>query len=131
MRPLVRIRTLRCVATGAAALALAGCGSGLAAAGANQKASGTRTTRADATCARRSAFELSLVRDRGGQPTPVAAATWFARHGGIRGIPRSGWGLTKDDRGDATLTSRQTVLHAVKGSDGTWQVDSGYTCTSS
>lgn len=131
MQLLVRMRTLWCVAAGATALALAGCGSGLAAVGPNQKASATRTTRAHATCARRSGFEIDLVRDRGGQPTPVAAATRFARHGGIRGIPGSGWRLTNENRDGATLTSHQTVLHAVQGSDGTWQVDSGYTCTSS
>lgn len=111
-------------------MALVVCGSGLAAVGPNPKAEATRTPRAHATCRRHNGFELSLVRDRGGQRTPVAAANWFARHGGIRGIPRSGWKLTKENRGGATLTSRQTVLHAIKGSDGTWQVDSGYACTS-
>jgi hypothetical protein len=34
-----------------------------------------------------SAFALSLVSDRDGQPTPVAAAAWFARHGGVAGVP--------------------------------------------
>jgi hypothetical protein len=130
MQLLVRNRTLRCVAAGTVVLALAGCGAGYAATGPSQKASATRTTRTTA-CARRSGFELSLVRDRGGRPTPVAAADWFARHGGIRGIPQGGWRLTNQNRGGATLISHQTVLHVVKGSDGTWQVDSGYTCTSS
>jgi hypothetical protein len=130
MQLFVRNRTLRCLVTGTLALALAGCGSGHAAAGPKRNATATRPTQISA-CPRRIDFELSLVRDRGGQPTPVAAANWFARHGGIRGIPRAGWRLTNERQGDATLTSHQTVLHAVKGSDGTWQVDTGYTCTSS
>jgi hypothetical protein len=53
---------------------------------------------------------------------------WLAGHGGIRGIPRHGWTLTGQNRDGATVVSRRTVLHAIRGSDGTWQVDSGYTC---
>jgi hypothetical protein len=37
-----------------------------------------------------SGFALSLASDRGAQPTPAAAA-WFARHGGLTGIPAEGW----------------------------------------
>lgn len=130
MQLLLGNRALRLVQAGTVALTLAGCGSGYLATSPGHKASTTRKTPTIA-CARRTGFELSLVRDRGGQPTPVAAAIWFARDGGIRGIPRGGWKLTNQNPGGATLTSHQTVLHAVKGSDGTWQVDSGYTCQSS
>jgi len=124
-----RMRTLGCVA--ASTLALAGCGSGLAAEGSSQQANATRAARARGACPRRTGFELSLVRDRGGRPTPVAAARWFATHGGIRGIPQSGWRLKNENRGGATLASHRSVLYAVRGGDGTWQVDGGYTCTPS
>lgn len=108
---------------------MAGYGSGHAATGPDHKMSATRKTRTTA-CARSKGFELSLVRDFGGQRTPVAAAKWFARHGGVTGIPQGGWKLTHENRSGATLASHDTVVHAVKGRDGTWQVDSGYTCTS-
>jgi hypothetical protein len=94
----------------------------------DQKTSARRATPPPTTCARRSAFALSLVSDQGGRASPVAAATWLAGHGGIRGIPRHGWTLTGQNRDGATVVSRRTVLHAIRGSDGTWQVDSGYTC---
>ena len=114
MRLLARMRTLRWVPAGAAAVALAGCGS----------------THAHARCAHTTGFELSLVRNRGGQPTPAAAVRWFARHGGVGGVPRGGWRLTGQNASGATLASGQSVLHAIHGSDGTWQVDSGTTCRS-
>lgn len=100
-----------------AAVAVSACGS-----------TAMTTTQAHGACAQRTGFELSLVRDRGGRPTPVAAAEWTARHGGIAGIPSSGWRLTAQDGGGATVTSHQSVLHAIRGTDGTWQVDSGTIC---
>ena len=116
------------VAMGAAALALGGCGSGLAAVAPGQKPGAKSRKPVAAACAQRTGFALSLVSDRGGRPTPTAAATWLARHGDVPGIPRGGWRLTKQDRNGATVTSGRSVLHAVLGGDGTWQVDSGFTC---
>src|SRR5262249_46523930 len=130
MGPVARMRALRCVWAGAAALALASCGSENAATQPSQTTVATRTTPARTACSGGNGFELSLVSDRGGRPTPVAAATWFARHGGVHGIPRGGWRLTNQNQDGATLTSHRAVLHAVRGNDGTWQVDSGSTCTS-
>ena len=80
-------------------------------------------------CANRSGFELSLVTDRGGQANPVAAATRLAKRGHIPGIPRSRWRLTGKSADGATVASGQSVLHVIQGSDGTWQVDSGYSCS--
>ncbi len=118
----------RCLAACGAALAVAGCGSGLDALGASQMTSARARTQAPAACAHQRGFALSLVTDRGGQPNPVAAATRFAKHGHIPGIPRSGWRLTGENLDGATVTSGRAVLHAIQGSDGTWQVDSGYSC---
>jgi hypothetical protein len=109
-------------------LALAGCGSSLAVAS-HHATSPRKPPGASATCTRRSGFELSLVSDRGGQATPVAAATWFAEHGHIADIPRSGWRLTHKKRNGATVVSGPTVLDAIRGSDGTWMVDGGYRCS--
>ena len=119
-----------CLTAGAAAFALAGCGSGPAVVAAKRQAiSATRSARPNTACAARRGFALSLVQDRGGQATPVAAAAWLAKHGEIGGIPLSGWRLTNENREGATVVSGRAVLHAIRGSDGTWQVDSGYTCS--
>jgi hypothetical protein len=80
-------------------------------------------------CVSGSAFELSLVSDRGGQPTPAAAAAWFARHGGVRGVPARGWREAGRHGRDATVQSGPVTLHVVQGADGTWQVDSGSRCS--
>jgi hypothetical protein len=79
-------------------------------------------------CRTGSAFALSLVSDRGGQRTPVLAATWFSRHGGVPGIPAHGWRLTSHGHRSALVTSGQVTLHVIQGPDKTWQVDSGQTC---
>lgn len=123
-----RVMMKKCLAAGGAALALAGCGSGLEALGTSRMTSARARTQAPAACAHQRGFALSLVTDRGGQPNPVAAATRFAKHGHIPGIPRSGWRLTGKNRDGATVASGRAVLHAIQGSDGTWQVDSGYSC---
>ena len=73
-------------------------------------------------------FALSLASDTGGQPTPVAAADWFADHGGVGGVPGSGWHEDGRDDAGVTLRSGGATLHAVQGPDGTWQIDSGTTC---
>jgi len=83
---------------------------------------------ARSSCATGSGFALSLVSGRGGQRTPVAAAAWFARHGGVPGIPDGGWReVSRAGRG-ATLRSGPVTLHATQGPDRTWQIDSGQRC---
>jgi hypothetical protein len=80
-------------------------------------------------CANGSAFVLSLASDRGDQPTPVAAAAWFARHGGVAGVPARGWREVGRHGRGATVQSGPVVLHVVQGPDRTWQVDSGNWCS--
>jgi hypothetical protein len=80
-------------------------------------------------CTSGSAFALSLVSDRGGQPTPIAAAAWFARHGGMTGIPARGWRRASRNGDGAAVRSGPVTLHVVQGPDRTWQVDSGRRCT--
>jgi hypothetical protein len=70
-------------------------------------------------------FSLSLVSDRGGQPSPVAAAEWFSEHGGVPGVPSSGW---HQDGSGSSVRSGELTLHVVQGPDATWQVDSGSYC---
>ena len=90
---------------------------------------GPTAATARSACASGSAFALSLVSDRGGQPTPVSAAAWFARHGGVAGIPARGWRQASRQGRDATVRSGPVTLHAVQGPDRTWQVDSGSWCS--
>jgi hypothetical protein len=73
-------------------------------------------------------FSLSLVSDRGGRPTPVAAAEWSAEHGGVPGVPRSGWQQDGEDESGTSVRSGDLTLHVVRGPDETWQVDSGSYC---
>jgi hypothetical protein len=105
----------------ASLLAVAACGSGTALT-APARATGS-------ACVHQYGFELSLVSDRGGQPTPVAAALWFSRHGDTTGVPDEGWRLQSRDRDGATLASGQFTLHVIQGPDRTWQVDSGTGCS--
>jgi hypothetical protein len=70
-------------------------------------------------------FALSLASDTGGQSSPVDAAKWFAVHGGVDGVPRSGWQESGRDATGATVTTGGATVHAVQGPDGTWQIDSG------
>src|SRR5262245_28253093 len=79
-------------------------------------------------CASGSASALSLVSDRGGQPSPVAAAAWFARHGGVAGVPGRGWRQASRHGLGATVRSGLVTLHVVQGPDRTWQVDGGSWC---
>lgn len=74
------------------------------------------------------AFSLSLASDRGGQASPVAAAAWFAGHGGVGGLPRSGWREDGRDAAGTVVRSGGASVHAVQGSDGTWQVSDGRSC---
>ena len=73
-------------------------------------------------------FALSLVSDRNGQATPEAAGRWFVVHGGVGHLPKSGWTVTEQSDGAATLQSGRSTLHVIQGSDRTWQVDSGHEC---
>jgi hypothetical protein len=106
-------------------LAASACGSGSA------QSAAVRVTAAPASsaCPSGSAFALSLVSDRGGQPAPVAAAAWFARHGGVAGVPARGWREASRHGRGATVRSGPVTLHVVQGPDRTWQVDSGSRCS--
>jgi hypothetical protein len=84
---------------------------------------------ASSACSSGSAFALSLVSDRGGQPTPVAAAAWFARRGGVAGVPAQGWREAGRHGRGATVRSGPVTLHVTQGPDRTWQVDSGSWCS--
>jgi hypothetical protein len=81
------------------------------------------------SCAAGSGFGLSLAAGVRGRPTPVAAAVWFARHGGgFAGMPAQGWReVSRTGRG-ATVSSGPVTLHVFQGPDRTWRVDSGYRC---
>jgi hypothetical protein len=73
-------------------------------------------------------FSLS-VSDHGGQPTPVAAAEWFAAHSKtIATVPQSGWQESGHDDNGVVLRSGGETLHAFQGPDHTWVVDSGKSC---
>jgi hypothetical protein len=69
-----------------------------------------------------------LVSDLGGQPTPVRAAQWFARHGGVPGIPLAGWREIRRQGRSAVVVSGPVTVHVIQGPDLTWQVDSGERC---
>jgi hypothetical protein len=76
-----------------------------------------------------SAFALSLASDRGGQSSPVNAALWFAEHGSVQRIPKTGWKEISTGNAEATVQSGGVQLHVLEGPDQTWQVDSGqYAC---
>lgn len=111
------------IASVALALTVAACGSVASASRRDQRHplhSGVRSA-----C---SNFELSLTTDRGGEPTAVAAARWFAVHGGIGEIPKHGWKIVASNARTASLRSGTAKLHAIRGVDGTWQVDAGSLC---
>jgi hypothetical protein len=74
-------------------------------------------------------FAMSLAFDHGGQPTPVAAAEWFAAHRSeVATVPRTGWQEDSRDDSGVVLRSGDATLHAIQGTDKTWQVDSGRQC---
>jgi hypothetical protein len=122
-------------------LAVSACGSSSAQSAATPVTAAT----ARSACASGSAFALSLVSDRGGQPTPVAAAAWFARHGGVAGVPDRGWREAgRHGRGatvrsgrsrstssrDPTGHGRSTAAAGVPDACGTPVVRSGRQCVS-
>jgi hypothetical protein len=99
-------------------LAIVACGS-----------SAAQTAPASSSCTSRTGFALSLASDRGGQRTPIAAAVWFARHGGLTGIPAEGWRQVSRDGSGVTAESGLVTVHVIQGPDRTWQVDSGSRCS--
>ena len=118
-----------CVVAIVIALGACGAGSGKspdASAAATRSSAGASSP----ACASGSGFALSLVSDLGGQPTPVRAAQWFARRGGVAGIPLAGWREIRREGGSALVVSGPVTLHVVQGPDLTWQVDSGERCAS-
>jgi hypothetical protein len=80
-------------------------------------------------CALGSGFALSLVSNRHGQRTPLAAAIWFSAHGGVPAIPHNGWRVTSGNGAGATVESGSVTVHVIQGPDKTWQVDSGERCS--
>ena len=106
-------------------LAASACGSGSAPPAPARPAAAT----ARSACASGSALALSLVSDRGGQPNPVAAAAWSARHGSVTGVPDRSWREAGRHGHGATVRSGPVTLHIVQGPDRTWQVDSGSWCS--
>lgn len=106
-------------------IAVPACGTGSA----QSAAVPVTATPARSACPSGSAFALSLVSDRGGQPAPIAAAAWFARHGGVAGVPARAWRVAGRHGRGATVRSGPVTLHVVQGPDGTWQVDSGSWCS--
>lgn len=71
-------------------------------------------------------FELSLASSAGGQPTPLTAAEHLRVSG--FSLPQSGWAVASTDSSGSWLVSGSTFVHAVQGSDGSWQVDRGMHC---
>jgi len=109
-------------------LVVSACGSSSAQSATSRTAPVTTAT-ARSACASGSAFSLSLASGLGGQPTPVAAAAWFARHGGVAIIPAQGWREVGRHGDGATVRSGPVTLHVIQGPDRTWQVDSGSWCS--
>jgi hypothetical protein len=126
------MRLCHAVASGcilAVVMATGACGS--RSAGGDQRPAADATFPASAAtqaCGSGSGFALSLVSDRGGQPTPVRAAQWLAQHGAVPGIPHAGWREISRHDGNALVASGPVTLHVIQGPDRTWQVDSGERC---
>ena len=120
-----RAGILRAVVTASVALAVAGCGA--TSASGNGQASPDAPRGHAARCQHGVGFALSLASDIGGQPTPAAAARWFAAHGG-QDLPTHGWRVVGRDQDGVTLHAASSSVHVAQGSDGTWQVDSGTSC---
>ena len=119
------VGTVRVVLAAGVVLTVAGCGA--SGASGNGEVSPDSPS-AQARCTHGVGFELSLASDTGGQATPVAAATWFAAHGGVQALPETGWHAIDWNKDGVTLRAGSSSLHVVQGSDGTWQVDSGTHC---
>src|SRR5258708_20503873 len=76
----------------AAVMATCACGS-LPGGGQQRPAAGASNPASapPSACASGSGFALSLASERGGQPTPVRAAQWFAHHVAAPRIPDEEW----------------------------------------
>ena len=83
-------------------------------------------TAACSPCSDGREFSLSLVKDSGGESSPVTAAEWFAVHGGVwSDIPTTGWHLIGNPGSTTDVRSGSMTLQVLQGTDGTWQVESG------
>ena len=89
---------------------------------------GTKTSPSGSStpCSQSRAFSLSLADDTGGEISPVAAAQWFAAHGGVwSDLPASGWSVTGSSGSSKSVQSGSFTLEVWQGADGTWQVAGG------
>ncbi|MGA8015156.1 MAG: hypothetical protein WCB85_04480 [Candidatus Dormiibacterota bacterium] len=78
------------------------------------------------SCSQERGFSVSLAVDTGGQASPLAAAQWFAVHGGVwSNVPRTGWRVVGHDSQGTVVQSGSMKLRVFQGSDGTWFVVSG------
>ena len=83
-------------------------------------------TAACSPCSHGRGFSVSLAKDSGGETSPIAAAEWFAVHGGVwSDIPTTGWHVTGSLGPTTNVQSGPMTVQAVQGTDGTWQVVSG------
>jgi hypothetical protein len=83
-------------------------------------------TTACGLCPQGRGFSVSLAKDSGGEASPIAAAEWFAVHGGVwSDIPNSGWHVIRGPGPDTDVQSGSMTLQVMQGTDGTWQVVSG------
>jgi hypothetical protein len=82
-----------------------------------------------ARCSMNQGFGLSQAASAPGLASPVVAAQHQAVVG-VAGValPHTGWHLTSREGAAATIESDGYQLHAVRGTDGLWRVDSGYRC---
>lgn len=83
-----------------------------------------------APCFRYRAFSLSLVKDTGGEKSPIAAARWFAAHGGVwSDLPANGWTVIGSSGSSTSVRAGSFTLEVWRGRDGTWQVANGSDAT--
>jgi hypothetical protein len=83
-------------------------------------------TAACSPCSTNRDFSISLAKDSGGESSPVTAADWFAVYGGVwSDIPTTGWHLIGSPGSTTDVRSGSMTLQVLRGTDGTWQVESG------
>lgn len=72
---------------------------------------------------------LSLASGVGGAASPVAASLAFAtRDQSILPVPTSGWRVVRTDTTGVWVRSGGSELHAIQGTDRTWQIDAAHRC---
>ena len=111
------------VAVVGGALLLAGCAS-------RATPSGGGATSPGRSC-EGAGFELSLVKESGGEASPVLAAQAFNARGAAAGftVPAgTEWHVASQDEHGASVTGGDVTLHAVQFADQTWAIDSGRRC---